>query len=477
MNIRKYLRNLGHDTVTGSFYRYVRIWEDYYRGSVKGFHNYKVYNGKDYTRQKRYSLGMAKKLCEDMADLLLNEHVGIVINDDASQEYINRVLKANYFWVKGNEYQERKAYSGTVAYIPHLSGATTDDTGQITGGRVCINYVTASDIYPITWDNGYISECAFAFHHVIKGREYDHIQLHLLEDGADGTQYIIENHVVQTAGNSDGGTEVDPDKWEALGDFARMSPRIETGNPQRQFVIDRLNIVNSTSEDNPLGMAIFGNSLDQLRSIDVVYDSYVNEFILGKKRIYTTPDMLGADILGNPIFDPNDVVFYMLPEEMKAGDKPIIESNMSLRATEHNAALNDMLNILSVKTGFGTKHYKFDSGNVSTATQVISENSDMFRSLKKHEIILEDVLTELVEIILRLGIVAGERIQAEPEITIRFDDSIIEDKTAERERDRKDVAIGAMSLAEYRAKWYDEELEEAATKIVTDTPEPEVEEE
>ena len=101
----------------------------------------------------------------------------------------------------------------------------------------------------------------------------------------------------------------------------------------------------------------------------------------------------------------------------------------------------------------------------------------MFRSLKKHEIILEDVLTELVEIILQLGIVAGERIQAEPEITIRFDDSIIEDKTAERERDRKDVAIGAMSLAEYRAKWYDEELEEAATKIVTDTPEPEIEEE
>ena len=476
MNIRKYLKDLGFDTVTGSFYRYVKIWEDYYRGSVRGFHSYKVYNGKDYTRQKRYSLGMAKKVCEDIADLLLNEHVGIVVDDPESQSYADAVLKANNFWVKGNEYQERKAYSGTVAYIPHLIGATTDDSGQIMGGMVSINYVSAADIYPITWDNGYISECAFSVHHVIGGHEYDHIQLHLLEKTPEGDEYVIENHVVENRGSGDGGTEVSPDKWKDLGDFASMSPRIRTGSPFRQFVIDRLNIVNSVSEDNPLGMAIFGNSLDQLRGIDVVYDSYVNEFILGKKRIYTTPEVLATDAFGNQIFDPNDVVFYMLPEEMKAGDKPIIESNMTLRASEHNAALNDMLNILSVKTGFGTKHYQFNSGNISTATQVISENSDMFRSLKKHELILEDVLTELIEIILRLGVVAGHKVQPDAEITIRFDDSIIEDKTAERERDRQDVAIGAMSLAEYRAKWYDEDLEEAARNIITEQI-PDVEEE
>ena len=33
-----------------------------------------------------------------------------------------------------------------------------------------------------------------------------------------------------------------------------------------------------------------------------------------------------------------------------------------------------------------------------------------------------------------------------------FDDSIIEDKESERNTDRQDVSIGAMSLVEYRAK-------------------------
>jgi A118 family predicted phage portal protein len=477
LNIHKYLKKLGHDTVTGSFYRYIRIWESYYRGSVKGFHNYRVYNGKTYTRQKRYSLGMAKKTCEDMADLLLNEHVGIVLEDDASQAFVDAVLKDNDFWIKGNEYQERKSYSGTVAYVPHLQGAIIDELGNVTGGSICINYVSAQDIYPITWNNGYVTECAFAFHHTIQGHEYDHIQLHLLKNTENGAEYVIENHIVQVNGNSDGGTEVDPSRWGELGELAHMAQTVRTGSSERQFVIDRLNIVNSVQEDNPMGMAVFANSLDQLRSIDVVYDSYVNEFVLGKKRIYTTPEMLSVDMLGNPVFDPNDVVFYMLPEEMKADNKPIIESNMTLRSSEHNAALNDMLNILSVKTGFGTKHYKFETGNVATATQVISENSDMFRTLKKHEIILEAVLIELIEIILRLGVVAGADVDTSTNITVAFDDSIIEDKTAERERDRQDVSIGAMRLEEYRAKWYNEDLDEAKTKIVTESIEPDLLEE
>ena len=48
---------------------------------------------------------------------------------------------------------------------------------------------------------------------------------------------------------------------------------------------------------------------------------------------------------------------------------------------------------------------------------------------------------------------------------INFDDSIIEDKQAERQSDRQDVSMGVMSHAEYRAKWYGETLEEAQSKL------------
>lgn len=231
-------------------------------------------------------------------------------------------------------------------------------------------------------------------------------------------------------------------------------------------MIDRLNIVNNWHSDNPMGVAIFANSLDVLQGIDSIYDSYINEFTLGKKRIFVAPEMLGMDLYGNPVFDPDDVIFYQLPEGfLKDGGKPIESVDMEIRAEQHEKGINDSLNMLSMKCGFGQNHYRFENGSIQTATQVISENSDMFRSINKHELILEPVLKELIRIIARLGKVIGASTNPETEIVVVFDDSIIEDKQAERQSDRQDVSMGVMSLAEYRAKWYGETEKEAEKNL------------
>jgi hypothetical protein len=47
------------------------------------------------------------------------------------------------------------------------------------------------------------------------------------------------------------------------------------------------------------------------------------------------------------------------------------------------------------------------------------------------------------------------------EINIKFDDSIIEDRNAEMERDRADVNAGIMAKWEYRMKWYAEDEDTA----------------
>ena len=152
-------------------------------------------------------------------------------------------------------------------------------------------------------------------------------------------------------------------------------------------------------------------------------------------------------------------------------------SKMSLRVEEHSKAINDDLKYLSMKCGFGTERYRFDGAGVKTATEVVSDNSDMYRMLKKHEIILEDVLKQLVKIIIRLGRVTGNNLNPDTKITIDFDDSIIEDKETERQQDRQDVSMGAMRLEEYRAKWYGESEEVAKTKVVDESIAPDPAEE
>lgn len=463
MDIKKYLNKAGYDTVDSSFYSLIRVWKSWYVGDVNKFHRYKMYNGKDHVPCRRLSLGMAKKLSEDIADLLLNERVQITIQDPATSEFVMGVFDDNNFSVIGNDYQERKAYTGTVAYVPYLDNIDVSEDGAVIpgdSGKVKINYVSAPNIYPLSWCNGYISECAFVFPKIIKSKKYAHIQLHVLKDGI----YVIENHVVECSAGA--GKEIPAEDWHNLRGFESMTEKIYTGSPERQFVIDRLNIANNSDKDNPMGVAIFANSLDILKGLDTVYDSYINEFILGKKRIFAAPELMGVDLLGNPVFDPNDVVFYQLPEGyLKDGGKPIETVDMDLRADAHEKAINDNLNILSMKCGFGQNHYRFENGSIQTATQVISENSDMYRSINKHELILEPVLDELIRIIARLGRVIGVNTNPDTDIVINFDDSIIEDKQAERQSDRQDVSMGVMSHAEYRAKWYGETLEEAQSKL------------
>ena len=471
MDIFSYFRDKGIDTVTPTYYRQIEIWRSWYNSNVKKFHKYKVYRGNGTSVNcLRHSLGMAKKVCEDMADLLLNERVTITIADQTTDAFVKGVLETNTWEELGNEFQEWKSALGTVAYVVYIKDAVVDEAGNMTGGSVGINYVEAAHIYPTSWQNKVITECIFTFPKTYKRKKYVHFQYHRIEDvpGENRKQYVIENTVVENTSGS--GRELTPDQWEEIPAFSGLAERIETGSDQPLFIIDRLNMVNNADDDttNPMGVSLFANAIDIIRKIDLEYDSYANEFSLGRKRIFVAPEFL-SNTNGSPVFDPNDSVFYELPEDYfkNAESKEAIrEINMKLRIEEHSKAINDDLNWLSFKCGFGTDRYKFEAGSVKTATEVISENSDMYRSLTKHELVLNRVLIQLIQTIIRAGISIGiPGLQENTDVTIQFDDSIIEDKVTERQNDRQDVAMGAMGLAEYRAKWYGETPEQAQKNL------------
>lgn len=460
MNIYEVLRARGYTTVPEEFYTYIDNWRSWYDGYVKAFHRYRIWNGMKYVPCRLYSLGMAKKVCEDWANLLMNEKVKITLEGKKEQNFIDEVFTRNNFAVKINEMQEIKAARGTVAYVPTVVNVSADEqTGKVNGssGEIRIDYVSADLILPLTWENGIVTECAFGSHKAVKKDTYLYICIH--KRGENGA-YDIENLLYRDIKGS-----LSEVNLADVPGFEKIPPVVHTPFTQRLFVIDRLNIVNNVDPTLPMGIAVFANAIDQLKGVDVTYDSYVNEFQLGKKRVMLKPQATKNFHTGEPLFDTNDVVFYVLPEDGQPGDI-VKEINMNLRTAEHNAGIQDMLNMLSSKCGFGENHYKYDNGNVSTATQIISENSEMFRTIKKHEIILEDVLIELCRILLRMGnAYMGAGLDEDVEISISFDDSIIVDTESQRAQDRQDVAMGVMSLIEYRMKWYGEDEQTAISKL------------
>ena len=445
------LTELGYATIPEAFYGKVNEWKSWYQGNVKGFHNYTVQNGERQVKCRRYSLGMGKKLCEDWANLLMNEKVQITLEGQKEQDFIDLVLTENNFTVKANEMQELKSALGTVAYVPRVIGQEISESGDIVPGNasgIVLDYVTIENIYPLSWQNGYISECAFSSEVTRGWKDYLYLQIHRREDNGN---YVIENRIYRYDNE-----QLADEQLVNVKGFENIPPVVHTGSDKRQFVIDRPNIANNINYLLPTGIAIYANAIDVLQGVDIAYDSYVNEFKLGKKRIMVKPS--AAQYLdGTPAFDPDDVVFYVMPEDTEDG-AVVTPIDMTLRTAEHNTGIQDQLNILSSKCGFGETYYRFDGGSVATATQVISENSTMFRTIKKMEIVLEQALVELCRILLRLGNTAmNAGLNEDVEISIDFDDSIIEDKQSEFSRDMQMLSAGIMNDWEFRAKYMNED--------------------
>lgn len=453
--VTDWLRKAGYSTPSDDLYSDIEMWRHWYMADVKSFYNYKIFNGKRHISCKRKTLGMARQACQNWADLLLNEKVKINCNDSASQDFIVDVLDRNNFWVRGNRCIESAFWSGLVAIIPHPLGMSADaQSGRVISSKgIGLTYSVGQQIIPLAIENGECVECAFASEWQDGDKKYTCVQI--FTRGESG-RYICENHIFDS---TSGFLEKSP--GDTNGAFLGMPAIWDTGVSVPPWAFIRPNIENPKYPDSPFGPAVFAGAIDIIQGIDTVYDAYINEYTMGKTRIVTSVEATRIDKEGNPFFDENDVVFYAIPQGVT--DQPYINSiQPAIRATEMQTGLNDNLSLFSSKCGFGERYYQYNGNNITTATEVISENSHMFRVLKKHEIVLDAALKRLCKLILMYGnIYLGKNLDQDQEIIIDFDDSIIEDTKSQNSEMRADVAAGILRPEIYLSKKYGVSEEEA----------------
>ena len=441
--ITQYLKAQGYGAIDDSYYAYIDLWQKWYKGKVAAFHNYRQYNGKKKVNRTRKALGMAKTVSEDWANLLLNEKVEITIGEKTTHDQVWKALDSNDFRVRGNQLVELAFAMGTGAFVEYKDGE-----------QVIVDYIRAGMIYPLSWDNGVIKECAFASEKVEKKDKKVYLNIHRLNDQ---DHYVIENKMFIRHGNNL--TPIDLPEG--------VLDEVPTGLSTPLFQIIKPNIVNNVDLDCPMGISVYANAVDQLEGCDLVYDSYCNEFRLGKKRVVVPTTMarmlMEEDGSVTPMFDDNDVEFYAIQMDKDAENK-LHEINMEIRAEAHDRGIDKALALLSKKCGMGNDRYKFENGTVKTATEVISEKSDLFQNLKKHETVLESALFDMVKAIASLL-----SLKTEFEVTVNFDDSIIEDSNAEKQRFLQEIRDGVRQKWEYRVKYLGETKKEAK-KMVSENP-------
>lgn len=130
----------------------------------------------------------------------------------------------------------------------------------------------------------------------------------------------------------------------------------------------------------------------------------------------------------------------------------------ALRTEAQSRALRLALQVLGDLTGLGINYFGFDNvGYVKTATEVSSDNSAPMRNIRKHENALQRPIANISRALLACARGMGEAMPDEGDVRVLFDDSIIQDTEAEKERDMKEVAAGLIQPWEYRMRWYGED--------------------
>ena len=456
MKLEKFLQdNYGYNPEVKDIMKsYIDIWSSWYKGNVKDFHNYMAYNGIKKKKRERFTMNMAKEISEDWSDILWSEKCAISMKDESSQEQFDKLVEELDLYVLINQSIEKSGGLGTESTVVSVYDIIENEEGMtldVSNAKTRVDLVDVDWIFPLSWTNKGITECAFGSVEYIKGKKHIVLAVHQLNDAGN---YVIKNHLFSV--NNDNLTEIKGIE-DTINEF-------DTKSDIKWFSIFKPLLTNNLFNNSPFGIPHFANAIDNLKSVDISFDALKNE-INTRRRTFVRADMLNYDSGEQKmVFDENDDSVYVLPKGATKDD--LIQSdNDDLRTDKQIEVLNTNLNILGSKVGFGENHYHFDGQNLSTATAVVSSNSKLFRRKKKLEIGYESAIYDLVKAVCYASSEFGTYSINTEDMVIQFDDSIVEDKEAESNRAMREVSAGLLSKVDYRVQVFGETPEIAQQKI------------
>ncbi len=430
MTIQEILRGAGYEPPGAARYADIARWKAWYRGKVRGFHDYTIFSGGRPIPRTRAGLNMAKQGCEYWANLLWNADCAVNLTDPALDGAVNAALLRNGFTRRTNALVERAFALGTGAYVVYGGPEGT-----------VIDTVAADMIYPLGWAGEEIESCAFAGRYARGGKRMLYLMLH--EKQADGGYRITNRYFEET----DGGELAEVKAPEGVLPEYRAEAK--------RFAIIRPNIADNQGE-GPLGISVYANCLDTLQAIDLAYDGAKTAMEIGRPRIGVTANMLKMDRVSGElreVFDARDIAVYDMGGGL--GDEPVAVTDLTVpyRAAEFERSLQAQLTVYAQMIGLGERAFRWEPETMRTATEVIASGGAMLRAMEKHQAGLADTLRGVV-----VAVLDAEGLPEEADVRVIFDDSVARDRGKEAEDAWRWVEAGKMTFWRYLTLYrgYDE---------------------
>lgn len=414
---------------------------------------YNVHYPNGETKKETYkTLNLPRYITRAWANNYANENATLTIPQEKSNNRLQEILGSNNFFGKWNNFVESMMGLGIGAIVENIPNWEYDeDSGQLkkSDSDVKIQFVRGERVYPITIDDGEVTECAFITYRTGGCK----LVIHWINENG----YYSITEVKSTGAGTDGSYNFD---------FKGMTT-INTLSPIPFFQCWSPNI--TQDDEVEVGTAVFSKAYDAFMQCDVDYTSLFKEIKLGGKVKYISMEKLSTDTSGNMEipYDINDESVVVL--EHLQTDKPDMKTFVDeLRVQQLIQSINFNMNLAAMLCGLGSNQFEFDGAGgrpIQTATGVIAKQTELYRNVIKQENYAAVKLKDMIKAIAFLNdnYTTNPQIGSfkDSDVQITFDDNIMEDTDSKKKNDQLEVQQGIMSLAEYRAEWYGEDLDSA----------------
>ena len=404
----------------------------------------------DWLTDSVISLGIEEGICREFADCALVE-----METSLSNERLDKMYQRNLADL--NENLQEGLALGSFVLKPL--------------GESAAEFISADKIIPIRFgDDGKPVDIAFLT--VKKIGEVDYftrLERHYFING----NLTIENRCFRSQTPRDIGL---PCSLEAVEEWENIEPGPITylGMNRMDFGYYR-NPIKNKIDGSACGVSIYESAVDLIRKADIQGARLDWEYESGERAIHVDNRALKQDKSTGRfgMARLSKRLYRGLNLEAGKDQELLKEYSPEMRDEAFRRGLEEYKREIEFSVGLAYGDLSDVQEVAKTATEIKTSKNRKYNRVTAIQNNLYDCLEDFAA-----GLAFyNSMLNSGYEFSCKFNDSILTDEEAERQQDRQDVSMGAMTLVEYRAKWYNETEEEAARKIVQENIDPDPHEE
>ena len=383
------------------------------------------------------SLRLEEGICREFADAVLVEMEIQILNNEQLDKTLQKAA------VDLNKKMQNGLALGSLVLRPL--------------GPDKFEYITADKMIPISFDDdGKPNDMAFlSVKRMGENNYYFRLERHYFTNG----NLTIENNCYHSQSRSDIGQRCELEnvpEWSKI----QPGPIIYPGMTQMDFGYYQ-NPVENKIDESGCGVSIYESATGLIRKTDRQAARLDWEYESGERAIHVDERALKHSKGKTYLPKLNNRLYRGLNLDDGKDKELYKEYSPEMRDEAYKRGLEECKREIEFNVGLAYGDLSDVQNVEKTATEVLASKTRKYNRVTAIQNNLEKCLQDFVQ---ALAFYNGCYMSG-VEFACKFKDSILTDEESERQQDRQDVSMGAMSLLEYRMKWYNEDEETARAKL------------